>query len=185
MSRSATPTSAGLAENEALLRWLLERCRGVILLLLVRRYKHYLITPLMILGGVLVFLPDFVADGHFSRAGHAVGLALSAFSAGRVVAAAAADRIRPCGVERYRSSGRRICDADLDQHHHLAVICSGVEVTAGREIDLNQELARLRRGQRGRGSERQPPGYTIITMSVLASRLGANSRWAGVVDSGR
>ena len=62
----------------------------------------------------------------------------------------------------------------------LLLYASGVEVTVGKEIDLNRELRACGAGNLGAAFSASPPGYTIITMSVLSSRLGANSRLVGL-----
>jgi len=63
----------------------------------------------------------------------------------------------------------------------ILLYSSGVEVTAGKEIDLNRELRACGVGNLAAAFSASPPGYTIITMSVLSSRLGANSRWVGLL----
>jgi SulP family sulfate permease len=56
-----------------------------------------------------------------------------------------------------------------------------VEVTANKEIDLNRELRACGVGNLAAAFSASPPGYTIITMSVLSSKLGANSRLVGLL----
>jgi SulP family sulfate permease len=63
----------------------------------------------------------------------------------------------------------------------LLLYTSGVELSAGREIDLNQELRACGAGNMVGAFSASPPGYTIVTMSVLSSRLGANSRLVGLL----
>ena len=64
----------------------------------------------------------------------------------------------------------------------LLLYASGVEVSADREIDLNRELRACGSGNLAAAFSVSPPGYTIITMSVLSHRLGA---FDGAVGRGR
>jgi SulP family sulfate permease len=63
----------------------------------------------------------------------------------------------------------------------ILLYTSGVELSTGREIDLNQELRACGTGNLAGAFSASPPGYTIVTMSVLSSRLGANSRLVGLL----
>jgi SulP family sulfate permease len=74
-------------EPEAGLRWLPGVVFAVILLLIVRRFKHYLITPLMILAAVLLFYLVLWLTGTSIEQATQMGLLFN-LSAGRFVAAA-------------------------------------------------------------------------------------------------
>lgn len=174
-------TLSRFAEPQALLRWLPGTILGVILLLLVRRYKHYLITPLAILGGVLVFYLILWLTGASVAQATQLGLLFRPFPPGALWQPPPLTELANVEWGVIIRQAGEVATLILISSITLLLYASGVEVTAGREIDLNQELRACGMGNVAAALSASPPGYTIITMSVLASRLGANSRWVGLL----
>jgi SulP family sulfate permease len=168
------------AQGEALLRWLPGVIYGVILLLLVRRFKHYLITPLMILGAVVLFYLILWLTGTSIERATDLGLLFKPFPPGALWQPPPLGDLAIVDWGSITHQVGEMATLLLISSITLLLYASGVEVTAGREIDLNQELRACGAGNLAAAFSASPPGYTIITMSVLSNRLGANSRLVGL-----
>ena len=169
------------AQSEALLRWLPGVLFGVILLLLVRRYKHYLITPLSILGAVILFYLVLWLSGTSLEQATQLGLLFEPFPPGALWQPPPLGELLNVDWGAIARLLGNIATLILISCITILLYASGVEVTAGKEIDLNRELRACGAGNLAAAFSASPPGYTIITMSVLSSRLGANSRMVGLL----
>ena len=167
--------------SEGLVRWLPGVIFGVVLLLLVRRFKHYLITPLAILGAVLLFYLILWISGVSIEQATQLGLLFKPFPPGALWQPPPLGDLLLVDWGAIARLAGNIATLILISSITILLYASGVEVTAGKEIDLNQELRACGVGNLAAGFSASPPGYTIITMSVLSSRLGANSRWVGIL----
>jgi SulP family sulfate permease len=169
------------AQADALLRWLPGVAFGVILLLLIRRFKHYLITPLMILGAALLFYLILWLAGISLEQATQLGLLFEPFPPGAIWQPPPLGQLASVDWGLIVRQAGEIATLILISTITLLLYASGVEVAAEREIDLNQELRACGIGNLAAAFSASPPGYTIITMSVLSSRLGANSRLVGLL----
>ena len=167
--------------SEGLVRWLPGVIFGVVLLLVVRRFKHYLITPLAILGAVLLFYLILWISGVSIEQATRLGLLFKPFPPGALWQPPPLGDLLLVDWGAIARLAGNIATLILISSITILLYASGVEVTAGKEIDLNQELRACGVGNLAAGFSASPPGYTIITMSVLSSRLGANSRWVGIL----
>lgn len=167
--------------SEGLVRWLPGVIFGVGLLLLVRRFKHYLITPLAILCAVLLFYLLLWISGVSIEQATRLGLLFKPFPPGALWQPPPLGDLSLVDWGAIARLAGNIATLILISSITILLYASGVEVTAGKEIDLNQELRACGLGNLAAGFSASPPGYTIITMSVLSSRLGANSRWVGIL----
>jgi SulP family sulfate permease len=169
------------AQPEALVRWLPGVIFGVLLLLLVRRFKHYLIMPVAILVAVLVFyLVLWIAGISISQAVEQ-GLLFKPFPPGALWRPPPLDQLASVEWGAIVRQAGDVATLILISSITILLYASGVEVTAGKEINLNQELRACGVGNLAAAFSASPPGYTIITMSVLSHRLGANSRLVGLL----
>ena len=165
----------------ALLRWLPGVTFGLVLLLLIRRFKHYLITPLMILFAALLFYLILWLAGISVEQATQLGLLFQPFPSGAMWRPPPLGELLSVDWGLIVRQAGEIATLILISSITLLLYASGVEVTAGREIDLNKELRACGIGNLAAAFSASPPGYTIITMSVLSSRLGANSRQVGLL----
>jgi sulfate permease, SulP family len=166
---------------EAILRWLPGVLFGIFLLLLGRRFKHYLVTPLAILGAVILFYLILWFSGLSIEQATQLGLLFKPFSPGALWQPPPLGDLTLVDWGAIARLAGNIATLILISSITILLYSSGVEVTAGKEIDLNRELSACGVGNLAAAFSASPPGYTIITMSVLSSRLGANSRWVGLL----
>ena len=168
-------------QPEALLRWLPGVTFGVVLLLLVRRFKHYLITPLAILSAALAFYLILWLSGIPVEQATQLGLLFQPFPPGALWQPPPLGELVSVDWGLIVRQAGEMATLILISSVTLLLYASGVEVAAGREIDLNQELRACGVGNLAAAFSASPPGYTIVTMSVLSNRLGANSRLVGLL----
>lgn len=165
----------------ALLRWLPGTLLGVFLLLLTRRFKHYLITPSTILISVLIFYVVLWLTGSSSQEAVQSGLLFSPFPPGALWRPPPLTELSSVDWLAVVQQAGGIATLILISSITLLLYASGVEVSAEKEINLNQELRACGTANLAAAFSASPPGYTIITMSVLSHRLGANSRLVGLL----
>jgi len=168
-------------QPEALIRWIPGLAFGILLFLTVRRYKHYLITPLAILGAVGVFYLLLWLTGTSLEQATRLGLLFQPFPAGMMWQPPPIGQLAAVDWGAIARQTAEIATLILISSITLLLYASGVELSAGREVDLNRELRACGSGTLAGAFTASPPGYTIITMSVLSSRLGANSRLVGLL----
>jgi SulP family sulfate permease len=167
--------------SETVLLWLPGLIFGVVLLLLVRRLKHYLVTPLAILSAVLLFYLALWLTGTSIAQATDLGLLFKPFPPGALWQPPPLDELSSVDWGAIARLAGNIATLILISCITILLYASGVEVTAGKEIDLNRELRACGVGNLAAAFSASPPGYTIITMSVLSHRLGANSRMVGLL----
>ena len=170
-------------QPEPLVRWMPGVIFGIILLLLVRRFKHYLITPLMIIGGVLLFYLLLWLTGTSIEQATDLGLLFQPFPPGALWQPPPFEALGSVVWSAVLHQAGGFATLILISSITLLLYASGVEVTAGQEIDLNQELRACGAGNLAAAFSASPPGYTIITMSVLSYRLGTKTRWVGILTA--
>jgi SulP family sulfate permease len=167
-----------------LLHWIPGVIFGVLLLLLIRRFKHYLISPMMILGTVLAFYLILWLGGISIEQATQEGLLFQPFPPGAMWRPPPLAELASVDWGLIARQAGEIATLILISSITLLLYASGVEVATAREVDLNQELRACGVGNLGAALSASPPGYTIITMSVLSNRLGANSRLVGLLLAG-
>ncbi len=123
--------------------WLPGVVFGIVLLLLVRRFKHYLISPLMILGAVLVFYLILGLTGTTIQDATQLGLLFKPFPAGALWKPPPLSELALVDWGAIVRQAGAIATLILISSLTLLLYTSGVRLSAGREIDLNQEFTWL------------------------------------------
>lgn len=165
----------------AILRWLPGSLFGVFLLLITRRFRHYLITPAMISIAVLLFYGVLWLTGNSTREAIQSGLLFTPFPSGALWRPPPLTELSRVDWLAVAQQGGGIATLILISSITILLYASGVEVSTDKEINLNQELRACGAGNLVAAFSASPPGYTIITMSVLSHRLGADSRLVGLL----
>jgi SulP family sulfate permease len=174
-------TIPDLFQPELLWRWLPGVLFGVVTWLLVRRFRHYLILPSMILGGVALFyLVMGLTNTSISQASE-LGFLFKPFPAGGLWQPPPFADFQLVEWGAILAQTGAIATLILISSITLLLYSSGVEVSAAREIDLNQELRACGTANLAAAFTASPPGYVIVTMSVLSSKMGVISRLVGLL----
>lgn len=183
---SLPSTLAGLPQllaPGALLRWAPGLIFAVVLLVVLRRWNHYLITPAaLVLATALFYGYLFVARIPLAEAlsnGWLVG-ALPGGGLYQPPTSAALAQI-DWGVIATRSS--QIASILVLSVVSLLLNASALEVTFHQDVDLNREVMTAGYLNLAAGIAGSPIGYHTLSFSALAERLGARSRLVNLVIS--
>jgi SulP family sulfate permease len=178
LSLAAVPALFG---PDKLILWLPGLVFGVALLLVLRRYDNFLITPGALLFLLVLFYGYLLIARIPLQEASARGWLLGPFPAGgfyQPLSPAAFPRV-DWGV--ILSQADKIVTVLVLSVIALLLNTSGVEITVRKDIDLNRELMAAGLANLVGGLSGSPVGYQTLGMSSLAYRLGARSRLVNIV----
>lgn len=172
-----------LFQAGVLIRWLPGLLFAVLLLMILRRYSHFLIIPSMLLGAVgLFYLLSWLANMSVAEAS-ARGWLLGPFPEGalwRPLTLSALNQVNwSLLLRQIGSTGTVMIIGVLS----LLLNASGLEVTVRRDIDLNRELQAAGVANVVAGLGGGPAGYQALSLSALGHRIGSNSRLVGLFSA--
>lgn len=170
-----------LGRSEVAAKWLSGVVFGVLLYLAVRRYRHYMTLPALLLGGAIAFYLCVVVTGHTVDEAESGGWLIGPFPSQE-------------GWEPWaaRAVGSADWSAVLSQAPGMATLIavgvlalllnvSGIELGTGRDADLNQELRSAGIANVAAGAGGGMPGFHGVILTVLAHRTGVSNRFVGVI----
>jgi sulfate permease, SulP family len=174
--------SAALLQPGAVERWLPVVVLGVLILWTTRRTGNALVVPALLVAAFVAFYALIALLGiDLDEAGRR-GLLLGPFAerGGFFVA------LHPDVLAR-ADAGAVLAEAPaLLTLVGLALVgailnASGLELATGKPVDLNRDLRGIGLANAAAGLGGGPPGYHILSVSLLAQRItGADSRWIGL-----
>jgi sulfate permease, SulP family len=166
----------------SLIIWLPGVIFAIVLLIVLRRFNHFLITPgALILATGLFYLWLYLA--HISVAEADVrGWLLGQLPSGGLY--------QPLNPSLLYLVDWQAILANADKIATILVLCmvslllnaSALEVTVGQDIDLNRELLTAGYANLLGGLGGSPVGYQALGLSALAYRLGAKSRLVNLIS---
>lgn len=166
---------------DALIRWVTGLGLGIIFLLVNRRFKHYLVMPITILVSIALFYLALFLTGTSIPQAIQMGLLVEPFPAGSLWSPPPINEFAVVDWGVILGQAGEIASLILISCITILLYASGIEVTAGTEINLNQELRACGLSNLAASFTASIPGYTIITMSVLSYRMGTRSRLVGIL----
>lgn len=169
-----------LFQPTMLLRWLPGLLLAVLLLAMLRRYNHFLIVPGVLLGAVALFFLLLRLSGLSVAEASAQGWLLGPFPKGGLW--------QPLGVSSLEQVDWAVVIGQVGNVGTILIVsvvslllnAGGLELTARRDIDLNQELRAAGLANVLAGLGGGPPGYHALSLSVLGPRMGVSSRLVGI-----
>lgn len=168
---------------ENLIRWVPGLLFAVLLLVLLRRWNHYLITPAALASAIAVFY-SYLLLAHIPVAqASARGWLLGTLPSGSLY--------QPLSLAALAGIDWRAILLQSSQVASVLILCavalllnaSGLEVTFKQDVDLNRELLTAGYLNIAAGLGGSPVGYQTLSMSALAHRLGARTRLVNLVVS--
>ncbi len=168
---------------DKLIVWVSGTIFAVTLLLVLRRYSHFLITPgALILATALFYGYLFVAHIPIADAS-ARGWMLGPFPSGGLY-----QPLTPAALGQVNWS---VIFQHIDKIATILVLsvvslllnASALEITVKQDIDLNRELLTAGFANLAGGLGGSPVGYQTLGMSALAHRLGAKSRLVNLISA--
>jgi len=169
--------------TEKVVLWVPGILFAVVLLLVLRRYDHFLITPaMMALTAVLFYAYLFLS--HISVAdATARGWLLGAFPAGGLYRPLTPALLSQVDWMAVLGQADKIATILVLSVVALLLNLSALEVTVRQDIDMNRELIAAGFANLAGGLGGSPIGYQTLGGSSLAYRLGARTRLANVIPS--
>lgn len=180
------PTIANLPQffsADNLINWVPGVIFGITLLVLLRRWSHFLITPgALILATALFYGYLLIAGIHASEASSR-GLLLGPFPSGGLY--------QPLTPSTLGLIDWGVIFQNLDKIATILVLsiialllnASALEVTVKQDVDLNRELQAAGWANLVGGLGGSSVGYQALGMSALAHRLGAKSRLVNLISA--
>lgn len=172
-----------LFQAELLLLWLPGVLYGILLLILLRRFSHYLMMPILIVASVLLAHAAFWATGLDVAGARELGLLLGPFPPSVLWQPFDFTSLGQVEWQAILENAGQIAATVLLCVIALLLNASGLELASRQEIDLNRELRVGGLANLAAGLAGSPPGYTALSLSMLGKRIGSNSRANGLVFS--
>jgi sulfate permease, SulP family len=172
-----------LFSSNNLINWVPGVIFGITLLVLLRRWSHFLITPgALILAAALFYGYLLIAGIPVSEASSR-GLLLGPFPSGGLY--------QPLTLSTLGLIDWGVIFQNIDKIATILVLsiialllnASALEVTVKKDIDLNRELQAAGWANLVGGLGGSSVGYQALGMSALAHRLGARSRLVNLISA--
>ena len=174
-------TLSWLMAPEVALKWVPGVLYGIVLFALMQRWNHYLLLPASLAVAWAGYYATFALAGMSFEEAQAAGYLVSGvpeqglWPAFRFADLAFIDW--PVVLQQLPG----ILTVVLVTVVGMLLKVSGIELAAGREMDMNKEFAAVGAGNLMAGMGGSFPGYPAISLSVLSLKAGAYSRLTGIV----
>jgi len=166
-----------------LLKWLPGVLFGVLLLIILRRYSHFLIMPAMIVASIGLFYLALGLTGTSLAQAGAQGWLLEAFPKGGLWQPSLILKIHhanwPLIIQQLGSIGTILIISVIS----LLLNAGGLELALRQDIELNSELRSAGLANVLAGFGGGPPGYHALSLSALGHKLGGQSRMTGIISA--
>lgn len=176
-------TVLALFQFSTMLKWLPGVLFGVLLLIILRRYNHFLIMPAMIVASIGLFYLVLGLTGTSLAQAGAQGWLLGPFPKGGLWQPSIFLSLHHANwsviVKQLGSIGTILIISVMS----LLLNVGGLELAVRRDIDLNSELRSAGLATFFAGLGGGPPGYHALSLSALGHKLGVQSRLAGVISA--
>ena len=170
-----------LFRADVLFRWLPGLLFAIALLWILRRFRHFMIMPAMLLGAIVLFYLVVWAAGFSVGQASAQGWLLGPFPEGALWRPVTLDLLNQVHWPTLSSQAGNIGAILLISVVSLLLNASSLELIARRDMDLNREMQAAGVGNvlasLGGGG---PVGYHALSLSALNYRTGVSSRLVGV-----
>ncbi len=179
MSLSALP---GLLAPDKVFEWVPGVVFAVALLLVLRRFDHFFITPGALILATLAFY-GYLLFAHVSVAdASARGWLLGNFPSGGLFRPMTPALFAEVNWSAILGQADKIATILVLSVVALLLNASALEVTFRQDIDLNRELLAAGIANLAGGLGGSPVGYQTLGMSALSYRLGARSRLVNLIS---
>jgi SulP family sulfate permease len=172
-------TASLLVQGSKLLVWLPGALFGILLIIISRRFQHYLAIPLMLVGGILIAYVVILASGLSMTEARQAGLLLGPFPQGALWRPLSPGAFSQVDWSAVASQGSNIAAAAILSIIALLLNTSALELVARKDIDLNRELVAAGVGNIIGGLGGSSVGFQYLGISSLPFRAGAFSRLVG------
>lgn len=182
VGESLTVANLGLLVRPHVLAMLLPGLVFVLAFRLVRRVKHFLAIPAVILLALALFYAVVWLSGRNLAQMAAQGWLLGPFSSSAVWRPPTPALLAGVEWSLVASSAGTIAAIIIISTVALLMNSSALEVALKRDVNLDRELRAGGLGNLLAGLFGAPPGYQAVSLIVLGRQMGARSRIVGVVS---
>lgn len=172
-----------LAEPLRAARWLPGLGFGLLLLVLLRRYRHPLLVPALLLGTVALYHAGLQLAGMTMGEAQQAGLLLGPFPPFTGLAPPAWTVLPPDAWPRVAAQAPTLASIVLVSVVALLLNASGLELATRSDLDINRELRAAGLANLASGLLGGAVGFHALSASLLGYRMGANSRVIGLVSA--
>jgi SulP family sulfate permease len=170
-----------LFEPGLLLRWLPPLLFGLLIVVLLRRIKHHLAFPLLLISSVAIFYLILIVSGTPISDASANGWILG--GEGQLITW---QPLIPSGLGKVNwgaiiEQSGAIFTVMVTSLVGMLLNASGLEVAIRKPVDINRELRASGWANLLSGILSGPIGYSMISLSLLGRRLGIESRMLGLL----
>jgi SulP family sulfate permease len=161
---------------DALFQWLPGTIFAVAILLILRKYNHFLIWPGIVLGGIAIFYGLIFLRGMTLDEARAAGMFMEPFGSGGLWQPFLPQHFLDVEWAALRGALDSLAIIPLVSLIAFLLNASALELVAKRDVDLNHELrvAGLSNFLAGLGGG--SAGYHLLGATALAHRMGAQTR---------
>ena len=187
MMTSITPNILGqstLFQAEILLRWLPGLIFAITLMVILKRYNHFLLLPGLVLGAIVFFYLVIWLTGFSIAEVSAQGWLLGPFPEGNL--------LRPLQLSALAQVNWQLVLAQTGSMVIVLIISaialllntSSLELVAEKDMDLNHELRAAGTGNIFAGLFAGLVGFHSLSLSAMNHRLGVKTRLTGLFAAG-
>jgi SulP family sulfate permease len=170
------------ARPDPLLKWVPGVLFAIVLLLLLRRFRHFLIIPSAVVLGVAAFYVVLFSTGKSTLTAKIHGFLLGPFPYGEDLwEPATLDALTNADWGLVLGQAAGILAVPLVAVLALLLNASGIELIRNRDLDINQELRAAGWGNLAASVGGGIPGFQALSLTALAHRAGSTSRFVGLV----
>jgi SulP family sulfate permease len=164
-----------------LFRWLPGMIFALLLLILLRRYRSFLLMPALIFAAIGIFYLVHAAIGHSFIDVREQGWLLGPLPVGGLFNPPSLDLLSQIHWEGVGGQMGNVGIAVVVSSLAVLMNVSGLELATQREADLNRELKAAGLANILAGMAGSHPGYHAVSFSTLASNMGGSSRLVGCI----
>lgn len=164
-------------------RWLPGLAFGLLLLAMLRRYRHPLLVPVLLLAAVALYHLGLQLSGMTVGEAQAAGLLLGPFPEFTGIEAPPWWRLPAEGWSNVVVQAPTFASIVLVSVVALLLNASGLELATRSDLDINRELRAAGLANMASGLLGGAVGFHALSASLLGSRMGANSRVIGLVSA--
>ncbi len=171
----------GLFETGVPIQWLPGLAFGVVMTVVVQRFRHAWLVPALVLAGPVLFYAGLGASGHSVEDAGAGGFLLGPLSAGDLWPAFKLGDLRLVQWRLLLDNAGMIAALVLLAGISILLKASSLELATDRDIDLDRELRATGLANLIAGALGAPLGYLSLTESTVSHELRARTRAPGVI----
>jgi sulfate permease, SulP family len=189
--RGAISSSAGVAldletlpvlfQPGTLLRWLPGALFALLLILILRRFKHFLLFPSLLIGAIVGFYLVLWITNTPTATARADGWLLGPFPTHSPWKPLSLETFQQVNGALLRTQMGSLLTVVLFSTIALLLNATGMELAFRRDMDLDHELRMTGVANLLAGFGGGMPGYHSVSRSTLNHRMGANSRFPGLL----